>query len=381
MIERVWIKILHLKWISLHLMSSLSDINFKKFPTTRYQGSKRKILYWIYECIKELNFTQVLDAFGGSASFSYLAKKMGKEVVYNDLMKFNFLIGTSLIQNQGVTVNQEDIDYVLQNKPILSSSRFIQDNFEDIYFLDHENEWLDRIISNIYTLQSSGDDLLYKQAIFFNALFQSALAKRPFNLFHRKNLYIRTADVKRNFGNKTTWEKSFENHLVTFVHQINSAVFDNGKVCLARNESAFVIDGSDADCVYLDPPYYGLKGTNETSNYFRCYHFLEGIANYSDWDKLINNDTVNKGFKADAAVGHFNKVDVNTSFEELFHIFMNKTIILSYKSGGNPSIEQLERMLVKMGKNVTTKTIGYSYALNRDGKKGIPTVEALIVAK
>ncbi|QTE36115.1 DNA adenine methylase [Mucilaginibacter gossypii] len=362
-------------------MTENSTINFKSFPTTRYQGSKRKILYWIHECIKELNFKQVLDAFGGSASFSYLAKKMGKEVVYNDLMKFNYLIGISLIQNQTVTVSQDDIDYVLQNNPLSDASRFIQDNFQDIYFLDHENEWLDRIISNINTLKSSEDDLLYKQAILFNALFQSALAKRPFNLFHRKNLYIRTADVKRNFGNKTTWEKSFEAHLVTFINQINNAVFDNGKYCLAKNESAFLLDRSDADCVYLDPPYYGLTGTNETSNYFRCYHFLEGIANYGDWDKLINNEAVNKGFKAEVTAGHFNKFDINISFEELFHTFMHKTIILSYKSGGNPSIEHLESMLMKMGKNVTTKTIGYSYALNRDGKKGTPTVEALIVAK
>lgn len=35
-------------------------------PSTRYQGSKRKILPWIYDCIKDVGFNTVLDAFGGS---------------------------------------------------------------------------------------------------------------------------------------------------------------------------------------------------------------------------------------------------------------------------------------------------------------------------
>ncbi len=42
----------------------------KNFPTTRYQGSKRKILPWIYDCIKDLEFDTVLDAFGGSGMVS-----------------------------------------------------------------------------------------------------------------------------------------------------------------------------------------------------------------------------------------------------------------------------------------------------------------------
>jgi hypothetical protein len=45
-----------------------------KFPTTRYQGSKRKILPWISDCIKDIEFDTVLDAFGGSGMVSYLLK-------------------------------------------------------------------------------------------------------------------------------------------------------------------------------------------------------------------------------------------------------------------------------------------------------------------
>jgi len=50
----------------------------------------------------------------------------------------------------------------------------------------------------------------YEQAIAYFALFQACIIKRPYNLFHRKNLYVRMAKVKRSFGNKKTWDSSFE---------------------------------------------------------------------------------------------------------------------------------------------------------------------------
>ena len=37
-----------------------------KFPSTRYQGSKLKFVDWIWNCIKDVPFNTVLDAFGGT---------------------------------------------------------------------------------------------------------------------------------------------------------------------------------------------------------------------------------------------------------------------------------------------------------------------------
>lgn len=65
------------------------DDLLKIVPTTRYQGSKRKILPWLYECMRNYEFHTVLDAFGGTGMVSYLFKKMGKRVTYNDLFQFN----------------------------------------------------------------------------------------------------------------------------------------------------------------------------------------------------------------------------------------------------------------------------------------------------
>ena len=45
-----------------------------QFPSTRYQGSKVKLVDWIWEQIADLNFTTCLDAFGGTGSVAYRLK-------------------------------------------------------------------------------------------------------------------------------------------------------------------------------------------------------------------------------------------------------------------------------------------------------------------
>ena len=115
-------------------MQELNEkIDFKAFPTTRYQGSKRKILPWIYDTIKELRFDTVLDACGGTASVSYLFKKMGKKVTYNDKLNFNYLIGKALIENQRYKLTKQDLENIklikdkcLNKKIVLNDSYVIR---------------------------------------------------------------------------------------------------------------------------------------------------------------------------------------------------------------------------------------------------------------
>lgn len=75
------------------------------FPRTRYQGSKLKILDWIWDHIKDLKFETALDAFGGTGSVAYMLKAKGKHVTYNDFLKFNWHIGNALIENSNVKLS------------------------------------------------------------------------------------------------------------------------------------------------------------------------------------------------------------------------------------------------------------------------------------
>jgi len=126
-------------------------------------------------------------------------KKNGKQVFYNDSLKFNYYVGLAIIENSNIILEESDVDFILQKHIGIKYPTFIYDNFHDIYFTDEENKWLDIIITNISQINNK-----FKQALAYYALFQSCIIKRPYNLFHRKNLYIRTAEVKRSFGNKKT---------------------------------------------------------------------------------------------------------------------------------------------------------------------------------
>ncbi len=183
-------------------MKDFAPLEFK-YPSTRYQGSKRRLSSWIWEHTKDIRFNSVLDVFGGTGSVSLAFKRYGKRVLYNDLLKFNQIIGSAVIENDNVVVTEDDISGTLRFSK-RGYPDFIQSQFAGIFFLDEENEWLDKIVSNIGIMKDTT-----KRSILMAALFQACLAKRPFNLFHRANLYLRTARVRRTFGNKTTWERPF----------------------------------------------------------------------------------------------------------------------------------------------------------------------------
>ena len=359
-------------------MGNKQKIDFSSIPSTRYQGSKRKILPWIHSVLTDLEFDSVLDAFGGSGSVSYLFKKMGKSVTYNDKLKFNFFTGKALIENQFVQFTDDDKMRLLNYTH--DAPGFIQDNFKNIYYLNNENKWLDKVSIGILNMNHySGDILEYKRAIAYHSLFQASLIKRPFNLFHRKNLSLRTNNVKRTFGNKTAWDKTFIDHFESFIKETNLSVFNSDKSCIATNECVFKMQNVKYDLVYLDPPYLSKNGNNETSNYLNCYHFLEGIANYKVWINLLDHNTVNLRFNEKNQYNDFMKSTIHKTFDQLFEKFQHSTIVLSYKKGGVPSIDYLIKTMKRYKNHVYTRSLHHNYALNKQNGNTKLNREVLII--
>ncbi len=337
-------------------------------PSTRYQGSKYKILNWIDYYTKDLHFSSVLDAFGGTGCVGYMYKKNGKQVFYNDLLKFNYYIGLAIIENENVTLNIDDLDIILKKHPNVKYPSFIGDTFHDIYFTDEENKWLDVVNTNIKNIGNK-----YKQALAYHALFQACIIKRPYNLFHRKNLYIRTADVERSFGNKKTWDTPFEDHFIKFVEEANNAVFDNGRQNKAFHSDIFSLDIPHTDLVYVDTPYVSAKGVGV--NYFDFYHFLEGIIFYDQWGKMI--DWKSKHRKIENGKNEWcDKGEIHNAFEKLFEKFKNSILVVSYRDDGTPTITELVKMLKKHKNFVEVKKLDYKYVLSNDNSK-----EVLIIAQ
>lgn len=309
-----------------------------KFPSTRYQGSKQRFIEWLWLCVRDFNFSTVLDAFGGTGCFAYKAKQEGKSVTYNDLLPFNQLIGKALVENQGVKLWEQDVLSILDVSNASHAPSFIADTFHDIYYTDEENAWLDKITYNIRQMSDE-----YKQAMAYFALFQACIIKRPFNLFHRKNLYARTQNVERSFGNKKTWDTPFEVHFRKFVREVNAASFDSQKPCRAICCDAVAVHG-DYDFVYIDPPYVGEGGKNV--DYAEFYHFLNGLCDYDNWAKKIDYKTPHRRLqRQDNPWSDKNRI--TEEFEKVIARYSKSILAISYRSDGIPSVDVLNEMLHK----------------------------------
>lgn len=338
------------------------------FPSTRYQGSKQKFIDWIWMCIKNIRFETALDAFGGTGCVSYKLKQEGKSVVYNDILSFNAVIGKALIENEGIILSEQEVDKLLEECSYNDYPHFIEETFKDVYFTDEENRWLDRVSFSIRRLNDE-----YKQAIAYFALFQSCIIKRPYNLFHRKNLYVRFSDVKRNFGNKTTWDTPFEVHFRKFVKEANQAVFSGKRRASVKNENALTLEGN-YDLVYIDTPYLNESGVGV--DYADFYHFLNGLLSYDKWPEMI--DYKSKHLRLLRQENVWNEVSkIDAAFTDLFSHYADSVLVVSYRSNGLPSIECLTDKLVALGKKVSVyRSAEMKYVLSN--KK---TSEVLIVAE
>lgn len=326
------------------------------FPSTRFQGSKLKIVDWIWGAIKDSDFETALDAFGGTGSVGYMLKCKGKQVTYNDILKFNWYIGTALIENSEVRLSEEDVRFILGRHKGVHYPTFVSETFKDIYFTEEENRWIEQAVTNINMLDNP-----YKKALAYFALCQACIIKRPFNLFHRKNLYIRFSDVERNFGNKTTWDTPFETHFRQFVDEANQAVFSNGNCNQALNQDVFAVDG-DFELVYIDTPYISQKGTGV--DYLGFYHFLEGLVNYAQWPTMIDYKTRHRRLSATDSVWT-DKDRIIPAFDRLFEKFKQSIIVVSYRSDGIPSIGQLISLLKKHKTKVKElRRKSYKYVLS-----------------
>ena len=331
-----------------------------KFPSTRYQGSKAKLANWIWEQVSDFYFLTCLDAFGGTGAVAYRLKQEGKQVTYNDYLRFNYCIGLALIENSYVQLSHEEVEWLLQGHQDTTYPSFIQATFPGIYFTDEENAWIDQAITNIRQLTDP-----YKFAIAFFSLCQSCIVKRPYNLFHRKNLYIRFADVERSFGNKTSWDRPFDEWFRIFAQEANEAVFDNGQQNLALNLDTVNVP-SEYDLVYIDTPYISQKGSSV--DYYWFYHFLEGLTMYDAWGKMIDYGSKHLRLKPRQSEWSDKKM-IHSAFDRIFQRYRNSIIVVSYRSDGIPSEEELCALLQRHKCHVSVHYYGqYQYALSTNDR-------------
>ena len=138
---------------------------------------------------------------------------MGKSVTFNDYLTSSSITAKAAIQNNSVCLYPEDFNPLFERN---NHPGIVTEVFSGIFFTDEENLQIDNLIYRI-NFDRKTNLTGFKKDMALHSLFQSLLMKRPFNLFHRANLYIRTNDVKRSFGNKKTWDTQLKNSWKEYV--------------------------------------------------------------------------------------------------------------------------------------------------------------------
>jgi adenine-specific DNA methylase len=341
---------------------------FRKPPSTRYQGSKRKLLPWLARHFAALDFHTALDAFSGTGVVAYLLKSLGKAVTANDCLRCNRETARALIENGHARLSDAEVAPLLRRDPAAVYDDFIERTFRGIYFTAAENRWLDVVCQNVARLPGR------RRSLAFHALFQACLVKRPYNLFHRKNLSMRTARVRRSFGNKATWDAPFERHFRRFVAEANAAVFDSGVPCRALRGDARAVPGR-YDLVYIDPPYLNKRGVGV--DYLGFYHFLEGMTDYGRWNKRIDDRHKHRPLRGPRSPWSDPR-RTHEAFARLFERFAESILVVSYRSDGIPSAEELAGMLRRHKRRVECVYFTrYRYALSTNTR----SAEVLLIGR
>ena len=331
-----------------------------QLPVTRYYGSKRKVVERIWNVLTErqIEYNSVLDLFGGTGIVSYFMASKDKEVIYNDLMQFNCMIARALLQSPKGILTEERMLGLLQENPQINYRNYIEEIYRDIYYLDEENHQIDIVAQNIMHLP------LELQPSAYYVFFQSCMIKRPFNIFHRKNLSLRTNFTTARFGNKKTWEIPFEELFVRFTRELNKFQFQQLPQVQIDNASALNLNRY-ADLVYIDTPYFTNRGTNVS--YHARYHFLEGLVNYELIPEYISRTKNNLELTLHQCDEFEQKATFVHNLDTLLAMHEQSVIALSYTSNGYPSIEELVEILNVHKTHVEAVSLGkHPFALNHN---------------
>jgi DNA adenine methylase len=326
--------------------SELSE-QISLYPSTRFMGSKRKLLAELWDVSSRFEFNSVVDLFSGSGVVSYMFKAQGKQIISNDYMAMSAIFTKAMVENQSSTLPLERAQALLKD---CKTDDFVAHTFKDLYYTDEENHLIDVLRTRIKCIDDP-----YQHAIAMTALIRACMKKRPRGIF--------TYTGHRYDDGRKDLKMPLSEQFIEAVEAVNNAVFDNHQQNISVRGDALQLRIEHPDLVYMDPPYYSPLSDNE---YVRRYHFVEGLA--CDWQGVqMQEHTKTKKFKS-YPTPFSSRTGATDAFDHLIDLFKDSILIISYSSNSQPTKKEMLEILKRYKKNVEVVPVAYRYSFGTQHK-------------
>ncbi|MCK9472872.1 DNA adenine methylase [Sulfurimonas sp.] len=329
-----------------------------KYPKVNYIGNKEKLANWICDYFPK-DIQSVFDAFSGGSSIGYEAKKRGLKVVSNDILKINYYLAKSLIENNQEILNEDDLNILFSGNTIKG---FMYKNYSEVFFFPQECMELDLYRKNIDKLSSE-----YKKSIAYTLIRRAMVRKMPysrFNLNWEKIKQLRDEEYSyAKYKRKRAYHnESFKSHIIKNLQDYNKAIFDNQQSNEVYNDDAFdLLNKVSADVIYLDPPYTGTM-----NNYFGFYGLIDEYI-HSKKLKPFENNFIDKKSSLEL-------------FDKLFSNLSNfKYWLLSYNNNSYPSKDELISIISRYSNDIQVIEKPHDYRVTGKDKKSKNTEYLFII--
>lgn len=314
-----------------------------RFPMIRFMGSKHRLLPWLYEILSGLDFQTSLDAFSGSGCVGYLLKNMGKSVTTNDALHFSSVITRAVIENSTCTVDADETAMLVRNNP--RQRHFIERTFTDVFFSPEDLRFLDRVWSNLRTLNNP-----HKEALAIAAMVRACAKRQPRGVFTVAGDPAHYKDGRRDL------RLSLQEHFLEHIAAYNEAVFDNHQAHRTLEGDVFSINPQGFDLVYMDPPYVPRADDN---CYIKRYHFLEGLSRYWEGVEILATSKVKKLRKPFTPFSY--RKTALDAFDRLFAHFASSILVVSYSSNGYPDLNVLLEVMGRYKSDIVVHERSHRY--------------------
>ncbi len=319
----------------------------------RFIGSKILLLENIKEVIDEQvpMASSFCDIFSGTACVARYFKQW-YEVYSNDLLYFSYVLQKSTVENdtqlnfkgiQKITNGLNPIDYfnhleTIEMESLEQRKRFFQNTYSpngNRMYITDENAL--RIDYSRNTIEQWKKDRLITENEYYY-LVAATVEGIPF-----------VSNISGTYG---AFHKTWDKRAFKKFELVSLDILTNNKQNRCFNEDGVeLVSKISGDILYVDPPY-------NSRQYPSNYHVLETAAKY-DYPE-VKGITGIRSYKDQKSNFCIKKLVIN-EFARLIENAQFKHIILSYNSDGLMSIDDIEIIMKKFGKEDTYKVYEIPY--------------------